>query len=444
MGSGTKKYQNTSEGSTSGQKVIDRFAQMMIERMEKMKGSSWEKGWIVGEVAAGLPKNIANRNYSGSNSFFLQLESAMKGYRLPIFMTFKQAHDLNSHVLKGEKSFPVAYWDFMIKDKFGSRISEEDYKNLSKEEKREYKVIPFIKSFPVYNIDQTNFKEIHPDKYEAFLKDYSVGEIRDTNGMYQNAAIDNLIQKNEWVCPIKADDLSSRAYYSPSRDIIVVPTKAQFNKGGDDKSIYDGGMEYYSTLMHEMSHSTGTPERLNRDKGGKFGDARYAKEELVAELTAAMLGQTMGFSSKITDNSAAYLDSWISVLKSEPKFILSVMADVNKSSEMILDYVDKQRLSLGETPYLQRNNAVNKQIDEKKISFSDITILKTKSGEFGINASLNGTNLGIKTISEENASTYFKLKDRPEQSLFLMQLANKNFKNEIAEIHSNVKTSRAI
>ncbi|EJW90602.1 DNA primase, partial [gut metagenome] len=115
-------------------------------------------------------------------------------------------------------------------------------------------------------------------------------------------------------------------------------------------------MEFYSTMLHEISHSTMTPERLNREMGGRFGDPKYAKEELVAELTAAMISHSMGFDSKVTDNSAAYLDSWISVLKQEPKFIVSVMADVNKSSEMILDHVDKQRLALNEQPYLTKND----------------------------------------------------------------------------------------
>ena len=67
-------------------------------------------------------------------------------------------------------------------------------------------------------------------------------------------------------------------------------------------------MEYYSTMLHEMTHSTMTPERLNREMGGSFGDPKYAKEELVAELTAAMISHSMGFDSRITDNSAAYLE----------------------------------------------------------------------------------------------------------------------------------------
>jgi hypothetical protein len=102
-------------------------------------------------------------------------------------------------------------------------------------------------------------------------------------------------------------------------------------------------MEYYSSALHEMAHSTGTESRLNRVKGDRFGDPKYAKEELVAELTAANTGYALGFDKRILDNNAAYLDGWISVLKENPKFIVSVMADVNKASNMVLEAVDKQR-----------------------------------------------------------------------------------------------------
>ena len=111
MASGT----NPSSAS-SGQAAIDRFAEMMIRRMEQMKASDWKKGWIGGASGyAGLPQNVGGRNYSGSNSFFLQLHTAANGYDLPVYLTFKQAHNLKAHVLKGEKAFPVVYWDMMVK-----------------------------------------------------------------------------------------------------------------------------------------------------------------------------------------------------------------------------------------------------------------------------------------------------------------------------------------
>ena len=112
---------------------MDKFAEMMIERMERMKASDWKKGWIGGASGfAGLPQNVGGRNYSGSNSFFLQLHTVDKGYDLPVYLTFKQAHNLKAHVLKGEKAFPVAYWDMIVKDKYGQKISSDEYLAMSK------------------------------------------------------------------------------------------------------------------------------------------------------------------------------------------------------------------------------------------------------------------------------------------------------------------------
>ena len=138
----------TSSGN-AGQVAIDRFAEMMIARMEQMKASDWKKGWIGGASGfAGLPQNVGGRNYSGSNSFFLQLQTAAQGYRLPVYLTFKQAHNLKAHVLKGEKAFPVVYWDVLVKDKNGHKVSSDEYKAMSKEEKKGMDVIPFFKGFP--------------------------------------------------------------------------------------------------------------------------------------------------------------------------------------------------------------------------------------------------------------------------------------------------------
>ena len=127
-------------------------------------------------------------------------------------------------------------------------------------------------------------------------------------------------------------------------------------------------MEYYSSVAHEMAHSTGIEKRLGRDMEGHFGDKKYAKEELVAELTAAMVGNTMGFDKRILDNNAKYVDGWMDTLKKEPRFILSVMADVNKASKMILDHVDAQRLGMGMKTLQPKEEATNEKATESKVA----------------------------------------------------------------------------
>lgn len=444
MASGTKfSFPGSTAGA--GQVALDRFAEMMIDRMEQMKDSDWKQGWIGGANGyAGLPQNVGGRNYSGSNSFFLQLQTAAKGYQLPVYLTFNQAHNLKAHVLKGEKSFPVVYWDMMVKDKDGKKVSSDEYKAMSKDERKKLDVIPFIKAFPVYNVDQTNLREVQPERVQKLIDKFKVPEMRDTQGMYAHSALDRMIQQQSWLCPIQADKRENGAYYSPSRDIVVLPMKAQFNTGSTSDEIYRDGMEFYSTMLHEMTHSTMTPERLNREMGGKFGDPKYAKEELVAELTAAMISHSMGFDSKITDNSAAYLDSWIGVLKKEPKFIVSIMADVNKASDLILDHVDKQRLALGEQPYLAKNDPWLPPDPNEEIPFKNAAIIKTRSGDYAIRASYDGVDLGLKPIEKSTARTYFQLTDMKDKEAFLNMTARKQYHSEIAGISRSVEKSKSL
>lgn len=418
---------------------------MMIERMRQMKETGWKKGWIGGESGyAGLPQNVGGRNYSGSNSFFLQLHTAAMGYQLPVYLTFKQAHNLKAHVLKGEKAFPVVYWDMLVKDRDGRRVSSDEYRAMTKEERQGLEAIPFVKSFPVYNVAQTNLAEMQPERMQKLLDRFKVPELRDTEGMYAHAALDRMVQTQQWLCPIQADKRVDGAFYSPSQDRIVVPMKAQFNIGSSPEETYRGGMEYYSTMLHEMTHSTMTPERLNRETGGRFGDPKYAKEELVAELTAAMISHSMGFDSKVTDNSAAYLDSWIGTLKQEPKFIVSVMADVNKASDLILDHVDKQRLALGEQPYLAKNDPLAPLDAGEEVPFKNAAIVKTRSGDYAIRASYDGVELGVKKVSKDTAKTFFQLTDMKDKAAFLNMTARKTYGPELAVMQRTQKAGTGI
>ena len=283
----------------AGQLALDRFAEMMIERMEQMKASDWKQGWIGGGSGyAGLPQNVGGRNYSGSNSFFLQLQTAARDMNYRYISLSNRRITLKAHVLSGEKSFPVVYWDVMVKDKDGKKISSDEYKAMTKEERRNLDVIPFVKAFPVFNIDQTNLREVQPERVQKLLDKFKVPELRDTQGMYAHAALDRMIQQQAWLCPHTGGQARERRLLFPSRDVVVLPMKAQFNTGTTPDEIYRDGMEFYSTMLHEMTHSTMTPERLNREMGGKFGDPKYAKEELVAELTAAMISHSMGLTRR--------------------------------------------------------------------------------------------------------------------------------------------------
>ena len=334
--------------------ALQRFAEMLIKRMEEMQ-KDWHKGWIGGGSMFGLPQNISGRTYEGSNAFLLFLHTAENGYKAPVYMTYGQLYKEGAHVLKGEKAVPVFKWGFSIKDKDGKKVTEEEFDNMTDDEKKECKRRPFLKIYPEFNIDQTNMSEVNKEKYDAVVSQFRKTDVPTiTDGMYVNKAIDRMMEKQEWVCKIQYDKEEKGAYYSPAKDIVVLPTKAQFRIHPDDpEECFKDGQEYYGTALHEMAHSTGHPSRLDRLKPAAFGSPEYAKEELVAELTSAMVGNTLGFDRRISDNNVAYLQNWTSVLRKEPKFIVTVMADVNKASRIIIENIDKQRIALGEKPLVQ-------------------------------------------------------------------------------------------
>ena len=334
--------------------ALQRFAEMMIKRMEEMQ-KDWHKGWIGGGSMFGLPQNISGRTYEGSNAFLLFLHTAENGYKAPVYMTYGQLYKEGAHVLKGEKAVPVFKWGFSIKDKDGKKVTEEEFDNMTDDEKKECKRRPFLKIYPEFNIDQTNMSEVNKEKYDAVVSQFRKTDVPTiTDGMYVNKAIDRMMEKQEWVCKIQYDKEEKGAYYSPAKDIVVLPTKAQFRIHHDDpEECFKDGQEYYGTALHEMAHSTGHPSRLDRLKPAAFGSPEYAKEELVAELTSAMVGNTLGFDRRISDNNVAYLQNWTSALRKEPKFIVTVMADVNKASRIIIENIDKQRIALGEKPLVQ-------------------------------------------------------------------------------------------
>lgn len=336
--------------------ALQKFSDMLIARMEQMKESKWKKGWTDGRTAQfGLPQNFVGRPYTGSNAFLCQIHTTMEHYRMPVYLTIKQIRDAGGMIKKGEHSIPIFKWDLRIKDKDGKKLSESDYRNMTKEEQAECTVRPYLKVYNEWNIDQTNLEEVNKEKYDAILKRFKSEPIKDEVGMYKNEAFDNLLKEQSWVCPIEYEKFNESAFYSPKRDQIVVPSKKQFNISNTPEDVFKDGMEFYGTTIHEMAHSTGHESRLGRDgivKIDQFGSDQYAKEELVAELTSALIGNAMGFDSRIRENNIAYLQNWIGSLKKDPKFLKSVMSDVNKSSKMVLEHIDEQRRKLGEKALL--------------------------------------------------------------------------------------------
>lgn len=348
-------------------RALERFANMMIERLEASKEKNWEQGWTSGTTLMGLPQNIKGWTYVGGNAFLLQMHTMTKGYHVPVYMTAKQARENGALIKKGEPSVPVFKWGLNVKDENGKRLSEEKFLLLSKDEQEKCQVRPYLKVYNEWNIDQTTLEEVNKKKYDAILSRFNIIPLKDDVGMYKNAPLDRMFEKQEWLCPIQVNLETPGASYNKSRDFIKVPKKAQFNIHEDIEEIFKDGQEFYSSALHEMAHSTGHPSRLDRLPQASFGSEEYAKEELVAETTAFVIGNALGFSSRISENNAAYVDSWIKTLREQPKFIVTIMSDVNKASRMILEEIDKQKIALGEKALLEGNlDGIDEQIKNDK------------------------------------------------------------------------------
>ena len=364
------KQRNSSAGrKNKSDEILKKFADMMVRIIKKANANNWKKGWMgVNGSIQGLPQNISGRTYSGGNSFFLMFNTAEKGYKTPVYMTFKQAKEQNLHVKSGEKSVPIFKWGLSIKDENGKRVSEEDYNAMSQEERATMDVRPFPKMFHVFNIDQTNLEEVNKKRSDAIVARFQTPEqeVKDTEGMYVNEALDRMFEQKAWHANIQYDTPADQAFYRPSTDTIVLPMKEQFKLGKTPEEVYHDGMEYYSTALHEMAHSTGHESRLDR-KFGAQGTDNYAHEELIAEMTSALVGSTMGFDRKILENNANYLSGWLSRLRDKPETITTIMTDVGKASDMIIEKVDEQRIALNQTPLKAGNlEGLDEELSETK------------------------------------------------------------------------------
>ena len=426
-----KNYHKHSDSKPQTQLAIEKFADMMIARMEEMKESHWKKGWIDGTGGYGLPQNIASGTLNGGNSFFLQLDTAMNGYKMPLYMTFLQAQNMGLRINKGAESMPVIFWDMLYKDQNGKKVDRSDIDMMTKEERNALTSTPILRVYKEFNVDQTNLAEVNPEKYAKLQERFKAPEMRDDKGMYVNAAIDRMLQRQEWLCPVQFEQMAPGASFSPSKDRIVIPMKSQFNISSTPEEIYKDGMEYYSTFLHEATHSTGTPERLNRVKGKQFGDKQYGHEEYVAEMTAAVVGNSLGFDKRILDNNTAYIQGWIQNLRENPKIILSILSDVNKASNMLLEKIDEQKIALGETPVLDRKGT---KLEPAGANFENAAIVKQKNGEFAARASLNGTELEMKPIAREIGIRYFSLPEGKEKERLLTTTLNSSYAADISKL----------
>lgn len=352
----------TKEGPSAEDKALDLFADMMIERIQSLSGKDgWKKPWFT-EGALQWPKNLNGREYNGMNAMMLLLHCEKEGYKIPRFCTFDRIQQFNKtgkkdeeqkprvSVLKGEHSFPVMLTTFTVVNKeTKEHIKWEDYKLLSQEEREKYNVYPKLQTYHVFNVSQTNLKEVRPEFWEKLEQEYSMPKV-EKDEQFAFEPVDRMIADNRWICPIKPM-FGDSAYFSISKNEIVMPEKRQFKDGES----------FYSNLFHEMGHSTGAEGQLDRIKPATFGSAEYAREELVAELTAALTAQRYGMTKHLKGDSAAYLKSWLDSLKESPQFIKTTLLDVKKATSMLTQHIDKIAMEIDQEKKAEQTENVGNE-----------------------------------------------------------------------------------
>ena len=245
-------------------------------------------------------------------------------------------------------------------------VAQEAMKNLgvtaadiAAEEQKEYNVYPKLNVYQVFNVAQTNLKEARPELYAKLEAENKPEKALVQEGdMYSFPAVDKMFKEQRWICPINIEH-QDNAFYSISRNEITIPEKAQFKDGES----------WYGTAFHEMVHSTGAENQLNRlQPQSGFGSDEYAREELVAELGSALVCQKYGMTKNLKEDSAAYLKSWLGSLKESPSFIKTTLMDVKKATSILSQRIYEVALEMKE----QQSENVAASVSAKDTKEKDV------------------------------------------------------------------------
>ena len=260
--------------------------------------------------------------YRGINQFLLSYKMMKKGYLKNQWATFKQIKSMDGNVIKGEKSTPIIFYKTAFIDKNKKYYAKDkfDQMPIATINALDIQAIPILKLYRVFNL-QSQTENLDPEYYDV----KPIGELQDFE---KDERAETLI-KSTGATIIERE--GNDAYFDRRNDNIVLPLRGQF------KGVAEN---YYSVALHELGHWTGGKKRMNREFGF-FGDTTYAKEELVAELISAFACAHLGFSKTITRN-ASYIKSWLAVLKSDPKAVISAAALAQKGADLILNNQPQQ------------------------------------------------------------------------------------------------------
>jgi len=270
----------------------------------------WARPWGADgdSHAFSLPRNAATgKAYSGINILILWGKLFECGFSSQRWLTFNQAASLGASVRKGERGVTVCY-----ADRFIPKRSQDGAQRSPQSEADEAEAaIPFLRRYTVFNVDQCEHLPEH------LRNETPAAEER------------QIVPQAEALAAATLADIrigGREAFYAPSTDSVHIPPQPAFFEQ----------INFYRTLFHELGHWTGHPSRLNRDLSGPFGSKPYAKEELVAELTAAFICAALTI--KPTVRHADYLGSWLNVLRDDSRAIFQAASKASKAADFLLAF----------------------------------------------------------------------------------------------------------
>lgn len=262
----------------------------------------WLRPWNGGDDP--FPRNaLTQRPYRGINTILLGLEAELQGYGTNQWLTLRQANKLGGKVRKGETSSTVIWYELKLVDK-------EPDESLETDGDTQRKYVPLLKAFHVFNLDQIDGL---PEEYTQIIPDAPDWE--------PSHRAEQIMARSEAV--IRHSGF--KAFYSPPNDMIYLPAQPAF---ADASS-------YYGTALHELSHWTGHSKRLGRKLGRRFGEAAYAMEELIAEMSAAFLCAHCRLEGRLQHSS--YIASWLEVLHRDKRALFVAAAQAQKSADYLLE-----------------------------------------------------------------------------------------------------------
>jgi antirestriction protein ArdC len=276
-------------------KSTDKFQEMTARIVDQLEKGvvPWRKTWNRIQMGASC-NHFSGHVYTGINAFILT------GFEVPRFATFKQISDAGQRIRKGAKSLPVYFWKMLFFDAEGKRVDTR---------KEAEKVVPFVYEYRVFNVLDIEgftadmFKEQQPEQ-PARITDCEVVLTANPHGLRPGEPA-----------------------YNALLDVVNMPALMDFQSRE----------HYYLTYFHELSHWTGHPDRLNRIEPSKFGDEKYSKEELVAEMSACFLSAHCGIvMEELVENSAAYLQSWINVLHGDARLLMTAASAAQRAADFLL------------------------------------------------------------------------------------------------------------